>query len=241
MAAFLLTSTAALSLLATPSHHQHIVRTAPRRVVRWPRMAVAQEYTVELTKPLGLRLEENDGGGLLVSEILDTGSAADSEVAPGDVLIKLEDSSVTQDSFDNIMEQIATAPATLSLTLSRPAPEPLGKLDITPNLAKSLSGEDAILVDQVVRAAVDEIRTSKEARRELGSLLRVEIVVGAGVRKDGQCLVRFFAIFSLSGDGSSFSCNVSATGVKAADGSIEITALSCAKDEGWGRTIDLKR
>ena len=80
-----------------------------------------------------------------------------------------------------------------------------------------------------------------EARRELGSLLRVEIVVGGGVRKDGQCLVRFFAIFSLSGDGSSFSCNVSATGIKAADGSIEITALSCAKDEGWGRTIDLKR
>ena len=97
MAAFLLTSTAALSLLATPSHHRHSVRTAPRHVVCAPRMATAEEYTVKLTKPLGMRLEENDGGGLLVSEILDTGSAADSEVAPGDVLIKLEDSSVTQD------------------------------------------------------------------------------------------------------------------------------------------------
>lgn len=230
---------AALSLIATPSHH-YGARTTPRRVVR-PRMAATEEFTVELTKPLGMRLEETDGDGLLVSEILDSGSAAASPVLPGDLLIKLEDSSIKQDSFDDIMEQIAAAPATLSLTLSRPAPKPLGKLDITPNLAKSLSGEDAVLVDQVVRAAVDDIRASKEARRELGSLLRVEIVVGAGVRPDGKCLVRFFAIFSLSGDGSSFSCNVSATGVKAADGSIEITALSCAKDEGWGRTIDLKR
>ena len=74
-------------------------------------------------------------------------------------------------------------------------------------------------------------------------MLRVEIVVGAGVQRDGSVKVRFFGIFSTSGgDFDTYSCNVSATGRRREDGGgIEITALSCAKDEGWGRTIDLMR
>lgn len=70
-----------------------------------------------------------------------------------------------------------------------------------------------------------------------------QIVLGAGVRPDGRCLVRFFGIFSTPGisGGSTYSCNVSATGRRRADGSVEILALLCAKDEGWSRTIDLKQ
>ena len=40
------------------------------------------------------------------------------------------------------------------------------------------------------------------------------------------------------GADGSYSCNVSATGVEEG-GEVKITKLSCAKDEGWGRTIDL--
>ena len=106
------------------------------------------------------------------------------------------------------------------------------------------------MADLVVRAAVREVRRcvdqSEELQETLGELVRVEILLGAGTRDDGRCLVRFFGIFATGGAGTStYSCNVSATGRRRddgeGDGGIEITALSCAKDEGWGRTIDLKR
>ena len=76
--------------------------------------------------------------------------------------------------------------------------------------------------------------------RLLGKLLRVEIVLGAGVQRDGSVKVRFFAIFRTTGSaGDSYSCNVSATGVLDSAGQAKITKLSCAKDEGWGQTIDI--
>ena len=184
-------------------------------------------------------LEEQDTGlGVCVESLVDGGAAqASGKVAPGDVLLRIGDAEVGDWDFDRVMAALQEAPASLSLTLS----DGLGRLDITPNLAKSLSAEDAVLADAVVRQAVREIRADGEAQRELGVLRRVEILLGAGVREDGRCLVRFFAIFSTGGS-SSYSCNVSATGRRAgADGAIEISALSCAKDEGWGRTIDLKR
>ena len=142
----------------------------------------------------------------------------------------------------------------------------LGRMDIAPNLAKTLDVEEALLADQVVRAAVREIRKrgvesigtgtpGSGSTHSLGDLLRVEIVIGAGVRKDESCMVRFFAIFSRDGV-TTFSCSISATGVRLrkeghdrnGDGdedededgtAIDIVALSCAKDEGWGQTVDL--
>ena len=87
----------------------------------------------------------------------------------------------------------------------------------------------------------------------------MEIIIGAGVTNEGESnkkkikrvMVRFFAIFSTDGV-STYSCNVSATGiVKSGSGddeddddtaeysTIEIVSLSCAKDEGLGRTFDL--
>jgi hypothetical protein len=40
---------------------------------------------------------------------------------------------------------------------------------------------------------------------------------------------------------STYSCNISATGVKQNDKSIQIVALACAKDEGLGQTYELIR
>ena len=123
----------------------------------------------------------------------------------------------------------------LDITLS----DGLGRMDIAKNLAKTLSAEEAIFADATVRAAVRQVR---KIGTQLGDLLSVEIVIGAGVRDNGKtCQVRFFAIFSRD-TVSTYSCSVSATGRKGPnDDGIEITQLSCAKDEGWGQTHDLIR
>ena len=113
------------------------------------------------------------------------------------------------------------------------------KLDVSPSVAKQFEGkvEDAILVEQVVRAAERELKSNANAQEALGSMKRVEICVGAGVLPGGVVKVRFFGIFSTTGR-STYSCNVSATG-RVSGGQVTITKLSCAKDEGWGRTIDV--
>ena len=106
------------------------------------------------------------------------------------------------------------------------------------------------------------MRTARR-KRKLGDVTEVEIVVGAGFRDDDgtggtggeQCLVRFFALFSRDGGASTSTCQVSATGVRTqqqqqqqrqgarevegAGGTVTITKLSVAKDEGIGNTIDL--
>ena len=63
------------------------------------------------------------------------------------------------------------------------------------------------------------------------------VVSGTAFRDLGDVKVRFFGIFSTTGR-STYSCNVSATG-RVSDGQVTITKLSCAKDEGWGRTFDI--
>jgi hypothetical protein len=204
------------------------------------------ERSVTLTKPLGLVLEELDGGaGVRIEAMQQGGSAAASgvDIAPGDHLLQVDETNVSHTDFDTIMSLLLDAPATLTLTVG----DGRGRLDVTPNLARDLSPDDAVLADLVVRAAVREVRRrvgeSEELSETLGELLRVEILMGAGMRPDGRCLVRFFGIFSTAGGGSStYACNITATGRRRqGDDGIEITALSCAKDEGWGRTIDLKR
>jgi len=212
------------------------------KAMRAPHPASPYERIVTLTKPLGINLEEMEGGGVRIEALMEGGSAASSglDIAPGDVLLRVGDTDVAALEFDSIMDLLVTAPPTLSLTVG----DGLDRLDITPNLANRLKPEDAVTADLVVRAAVREVRrcvgSNDELRGTLGDLQRVEILLGAGLRPDGACLVRFFAIFSTGGS-STYSCNVSATGIRDKDGSIVISALSCAKDEGWGRTIDLKR
>ena len=191
------------------------------------------DFQVSLDKPLGIILEEREGsGGVKVGSLIKGGNAASSEsIVPGDVLIKVQDTDVSESDFETVMEVIGSAPTSVCLTLG----DGLGTMDIAPNLAKRLSLEEAIYADAVVRAAVREIRRNGK----LGGVVAVEIVIGAAVRKDdGACLVRFFAIFSTDGV-STYSCNVSATGRRNSDGNIDVIGLSCAKDEGLGQTIDL--
>lgn len=197
------------------------------------------EYSVSLTKPLGIILEEREAGkpGVQV-ESLAEGGAADSigAIVKGDALVSVDGVDLSEATFDTAMDTIIAAPGDrpLEFILS----DGLGRMDIAKNLLKTLSPEDAIFADAVVRKAVRSIR---KIGTQLGDLFSVEIVIGAGVQDEGRsCQVRFFAIFSTD-TVTTYSCSVAAKGVKNTSGDIDIVALSCAKDEGWGQTIDLIR
>ncbi|KAL7544699.1 hypothetical protein ACHAWF_008070 [Thalassiosira exigua] len=114
----------------------------------------------------------------------------------------------------------------------------LGQMDMPKNVAKQLkTNEEALFIDAVVRQAVRELR---KRNNKLGDLLRVEVIIGAGVRDEGKRgQARFFVIFSTDGGVTSYSCNMSATGLRQGDGTIEIGSLSAAKDEGLGQTYQL--
>ena len=204
----------------------------------------AYARTVTLTKPLGIVLEELDGGGVRFEAFAEGGAASaaafDIDIAPGDRLLRVGDTDVSSDSFDDVMQRLVDSESPLQLTVD----DGLTQLDITPNLAKALRPDEAVFADLVVRAPVREARrivgASRDLQQTLGELLHVEVVLGAGVRDDGRCLVRFFGIFSTDGE-TTYSCNVTAVGTKPTPNSIDILQLSCAKDEGWGQTIDLKR
>lgn len=204
------------------------------------------DYTLELEKPLGMILEERDdntgitSGGVYVKEVLPDGAASSSnQIVPRDILLSVDDTDVSNMDFDSVMNLFLTGDSSkVKLTLG----DGLGVMNMPKNVVKQLrSQEDAFLVDSVVRQAVREIR--KDGR--LGDVLNVEVIIGAGAKDDNKVMVRFFAIFSTDGI-STYSCNVSATGIKLNDGNdenesntIKIISLSCAKDEGLGRTFDL--
>jgi hypothetical protein len=194
------------------------------------------DFDVELNKPLGIILEERDnGGGAQVKEVTENGAASSTKIVSGDVLLQVNDVDVSQADFDSVMDLLISTDGLIHLKLG----DGLGQMDMPKNVLKRLkTKEEAFFVDAVVREAV---RESRKRTSKLGDLLNVEVIVGAGVSEGGdRGQARFFAIFSTDGV-STYSCNVSATGVRQNDGSIEIISLSCAKDEGLGQTYELIR
>lgn len=223
------------SASARPKREPRQHRPAP------PLSMALGDFAVELQKPLGIILQEryddSSLGGVRVKELVE-GGAADvrTAIVPGDVLLKVNDNDVSELDFDSVMDLLISlddsSPAVLTLG------DGLGQLYMPKNVLKLLkSTEDAFFVDGIVRQAVREMR--KRGNGRLGDLLRVEVVIGAGVQEEGtRGQVRFFALFSTDGV-TSYSCNVSATGVRAEEGKIEIVSLSAAKDEGLGQTYEL--
>lgn len=215
----------------------------PRSLVRQRGLPVQLmdqgEHSVELSKPLGIVIEEReDNIGVKVASLIEGGNAElSSAIFPGDVLLSVQGIDLSAADFDTAMDVLIEAPAGRELALR--FSDGLGTMDIAKNLLKSMETKDLYFVDDVVRLAVRKIRTIGYA--QLGDLLKVEIVIGAGVRDNGlTCAVRFFALFSTD-TVTTYSVNVSATGRRSEDGKIKIVSLSCAKDEGWGQTVDLIR
>ncbi|KAL7526125.1 hypothetical protein ACHAWF_001637 [Thalassiosira exigua] len=209
-----------------------------------PPLAMALgDYSVELSRPLGLVLQERDGGsgGVRVKEVAEGGAAASApgaDVVPGDVLLNIGEDDVSELDFDSVMDRLTSLDEDrpVRLTLG----DGLGQMDMPKNIAKQLkTNEEAFFIDAVVRQAVRELR---KRNNKLGDLLRVDVIIGAGGVQDegrrGQA--RFFAIFSTDRCVTSYSCNVSTTGIRQGNGSIEIESLSATKDEGLGQTYQLK-
>ncbi|MGK3751181.1 MAG: hypothetical protein ACI8RD_003481 [Bacillariaceae sp.] len=228
------------------------------------------EYMIELEKPLGMILEECDGGngGVQVQEVIkgnNAGNAWKSNfIAPREILSQIDGIDVSKSDFDTVMDLLTTVSSSSAVQLI--LSDGLGQFDMPKNVVSRLkTTEDAFFIDSIARQAVREIR--RDGR--LGDLLNVEVIIGAGITNindndnDNEWneyrrgMVRFFAIFSTDNT-SSYSCNVSATGVDISgdddnDGTtvsikqsenntnIKIVSLSCAKDEGLGRTFDLIR
>ena len=224
--------------VACSGNHNH------HRSVQHQLLMCLGDYTVSLDKPLGLILEErgddSSNGGVYVKEVTENGSAAaaaaSTQIVPGDVLLRVNDQDVSKQDFDTVMDRLIVAPSPVTLVFG----DGLGVLNMPQNVVRQLkTTADAYFIDAVVRQAVRTLR--HDAR--LGQVQHVEVIIGAGVPKEGRGLVRFFATFTTDGGISSYSCQVSATGVarnkddKNTD--IQIVALSCAKDEGMGQTIDL--
>ena len=210
------------------------------------------------------------GTGVQVQEVIKDAAAAGSAwksglVAPGELLLQIDGVDVSQSDFDSVMDILTSTTTTTTTTSSSTSTsntvnlifgDGLGQLDMPKNVLQRLeTTEDAFFVDAVVRQAVREIR--RDGR--LGDLLNVEVVIGAGINNNSgnsdnnntiRGMVRFFAIFSTDGV-TTYSCNVSATGIRKIDNNnnnnndknddIKIVSLSCAKDEGLGRTFDLIR
>ena len=127
-----------------------------------------------------------------------------------------------------------------------------GKLDVSYSVASALnkSPESFGLLQKALKAAEAQLKSAPKAKSELGIYRGTDNVIGFGERPGGVVMVRFFGIFSkknpgalipgtnVKGKGTSYSCNISAT-AKIDGTKVMITKLSCAKDEGWGRTIDV--
>ena len=207
------------------------------------------DYSIDLEKPLGMILEEREGenSGVKVQEVLRDDESAGSawktgKVAPGEILLGIDGADVSRSSFESVMDVLVNSDGSTTTT-NLLMGDGLGRFDMPPNVLKRLaSPEDAFFVDAIVREAVRQIR--RDGR--LGDVLQVEVIIGAGINKadKDRGMVRFFAIFSTDGV-STYSCNVSATGIRKSgsgsneNSSIQIVSLSCAKDEGLGRTYDL--
>ena len=122
-----------------------------------------------------------------------------------------------------------------------------GKMDVSYSVAGQLNAkpEAVATLKTALKAAEKELKSHPKAKSELGTYRFTDNIVGYGERAGGVVMIRFFGIFSKKnpnpvggGAGTSYSCNISCT-AKVDGSKASVTKLSCAKDEGWGRTIDV--
>jgi predicted metalloprotease with PDZ domain len=78
-----------------------------------------EQVLVSVPKPLGLILEQDDDGPVVVGEVDPAGSAGRSGVRKGDVLVAIQNASVESQSLEYAMEFLAKAPQVVNLRFIR--------------------------------------------------------------------------------------------------------------------------
>ena len=98
------------------------------------------KLAVSLTKPLGLRLEENQPGtpsGVFVSDIVEGGSAfGRPAISKGMGVVKVAGTDCSEMSFDAVMQLLDAAESPIDLVLSAPTRAPAAPAAPTPKPAK---------------------------------------------------------------------------------------------------------
>ena len=81
-----------------------------------------EEFSIKLTKPLGMLLEENSNGrGVFVEDLVEGGAAEQSgAIQHGDSLLRVMSSDVTELEFDSVMELLQVQVTTLARMFSKP-------------------------------------------------------------------------------------------------------------------------
>jgi hypothetical protein len=153
----------------------------------WSRPMALGDFDVELEKPLGIILEERDiASGVQVKELVAGGAASSTQIVAGDVLLQVNSVDVSKSDFESVMDLLLSIDDDKSVLLT--LGDGLGQMDMPKNVVKLLkTTKDAFLVDAIVRQAVRECR---KRNYKLGDLLKVEVIIGAGVQ-DRRGQVRF--------------------------------------------------
>ena len=81
-----------------------------------------EQILVSVQKPLGILLEQDTDGPIMVTEIDPAGSAGRAGVRIGDVLLAVQNASVEQADLDSVLDFIQRGPRVINLRLLR-APE----------------------------------------------------------------------------------------------------------------------
>ena len=81
-----------------------------------------RQLLISAQTPLGLLLEEVDGGGsgCFVAELVDGGAAATAGVLPGDRLIAVNNADVSNTAFEDVMARLELSPRVVNLRFERP-------------------------------------------------------------------------------------------------------------------------
>jgi len=77
-----------------------------------------KDISVTLAKPLGATLRPSSSGGVTITELSQTGSA-NGQLKKGDRISAIMDADVSAASFDDVMQALTSAPADVSLGVTR--------------------------------------------------------------------------------------------------------------------------
>lgn len=79
-----------------------------------------QQVLVSVQKPLGVLLEEEDDGSIVVVDLMEDSSAGRAGVQLGDVLVAVQNADMSNQPLETVMGFIGQAPKVVNLRFERP-------------------------------------------------------------------------------------------------------------------------